>query len=93
ELLKIAARAMGIATARDLRDYFRMGVEDTQLRLAELVEAGDLLPVQVKGWREQAYLDPAARRPRKVAAHALLSPFDNLIWFRDRTERMFGVKV
>ncbi|MFN4178633.1 winged helix-turn-helix domain-containing protein [Phenylobacterium sp.] len=93
ELLKIAARAMGIATARDLRDYFRMGVEDTKLRLAELVEAGDLLPVQVKGWREQAYLDPAARRPRKVAAHALLSPFDNLIWFRDRTERMFGVKV
>jgi len=93
ELLRIAARAMGIATARDLRDYFRMGVEDTKQRLAELVEAGDLLPVAVKGWREQAYLDPAARRPRKVAAHALLSPFDNLIWFRDRTERMFGVKV
>lgn len=93
ELLRIAARAMGIATARDLRDYFRMGVEDSRARLAELVEAGDLVPVTVKGWREQAYLDPAARRPRKVQAHALLSPFDNLIWFRDRTERMFGVKV
>jgi hypothetical protein len=93
ELLKIGARAMGIATARDLRDYFRMGVEETKQRLAELVEAGDLVPVTVKGWREQAYLDPAARRPRKIGAHALLSPFDNLIWFRDRTERMFGVKV
>ncbi|ACG76947.1 conserved hypothetical protein [Phenylobacterium zucineum HLK1] len=93
ELLRIAARAMGIATARDLRDYFRMGVEDSRARLADLVEAGDLVPVTVKGWREQAYLDPAARRPRKVQAHALLSPFDNLIWFRDRTERMFGVKV
>lgn len=92
-LLKIAARAMGVATARDLRDYFRMGVEETRLRLAELVEAGDLVPVTVKGWRERAYLDPAARRPRKIAAQALLSPFDNLIWFRDRTERMFGVKV
>jgi uncharacterized protein YcaQ len=93
ELLRIAARAMGVATARDLRDYFRMGVEETRLRLAELVEAGDLVPVSVKGWREAAYLAPDARRPRKIGAHALLSPFDNLIWFRDRTERMFGVKV
>ncbi|MGA0608212.1 winged helix-turn-helix domain-containing protein [Phenylobacterium sp. VNQ135] len=93
ELLKIAARAMGIATARDLRDYFRMGVEETKLRLGELVEAGDLVPVTVKGWRETAYLDPSARRPRRIGAHALLSPFDNLIWFRDRTERMFGVKI
>jgi len=93
ELLKIAARAMGVATARDLRDYFRMGVDETRARLAELVEAGDLLPVSVKGWRDQAYLDPAARRPRKIDASALLSPFDNLIWFRDRAERMFGVKI
>lgn len=93
ELLKIAARAMGIATGRDLRDYFRMGVEETRLRLAELTEAGDLVPVRVKGWREPAYLDPGARRPRRIGAYALLSPFDNLIWFRDRTERMFGVKV
>ena len=93
ELYRIAARAMGIATARDLRDYFRMPVEGAKNRLAELVEDGSLIPVAVKGWREQAYLDPAARRPRKVDAAALLSPFDNLIWFRERTERMFGVKV
>jgi len=93
ELLRIAARAMGVATPRDLRDYFRMGVEETRLRLSELVEAGDLLPVTVKGWREPAYLDPGARRPRKIDAHALLSPFDNLVWFRDRTERMFGVRL
>lgn len=92
-LLKIAAGAMGVATRRDLRDYFRMGVEETRSRIDELVEAGDLVPVTVKGWREPAYLDPAARRPRKVAAAALLSPFDNLIWFRERTERMFGVRV
>jgi len=92
ELLKIAVRAMGVATMRDLRDYFRMGVEETRARVGELVEAGDLLPVKVKGWREPAYLDPAARRPRRIAAHALLSPFDNLIWFRERTERMFGVR-
>jgi len=93
ELLKIAARAQGVATERDLRDYFRMGVTETKARLAELVEAGDLLPVAVKGWREPAFLDPAARRPRRVEARALLSPFDNLIWFRERAERMFGVRV
>ncbi|CAN7563802.1 winged helix-turn-helix domain-containing protein [Phenylobacterium sp. LjRoot225] len=92
-LLRIAARAMGVATERDLRDYFRMGVAEARARLAELVEAGELVPVAVKGWRETAYLDPAARRPRRIATAALLSPFDNAIWFRERTERMFGVRV
>ncbi|MBX3485180.1 winged helix-turn-helix domain-containing protein [Phenylobacterium sp.] len=92
ELYRIAARAMGIATSKDLRDYFRMPVEGAKDRIAELVEAGELLPVAVKGWRETAYLDPAARWARKMDASALLSPFDNAIWFRERTERMFGVR-
>lgn len=92
ELLRIAGRAMGVATAKDLRDYFRMPVEGARTRLAELVEEGSLLPVTVNGWREAAYLDPAARWPRRIDAQALLSPFDNLIWFRERTERMFGVR-
>lgn len=93
ELLRIAARAQGIATERDLRDYFRMGVAETKQRIAELVEAGELTPVAVKGWDHGAYLHPQARRPRKVTASALLSPFDNLIWFRQRTERLFGTRV
>ena len=93
QLLRLAARAMGIATERDLRDYFRMPVEGAKARVAELVEAGDLVPVTVRGWREQAYLDPAARRPRRIGASALLSPFDNAVWFRERAERMFGVRV
>jgi uncharacterized protein len=92
QLYRIAARAMGIGTERDLRDYFRMPVAGAKVRIAELVEAGDLIPVTVKGWREPAYLDPAARWARKIEAAALLSPFDNLIWFRERTERMFGVR-
>jgi uncharacterized protein YcaQ len=93
ELYRIAARAMGIATSKDLRDYFRMPVEGAKDRIAELVEAGDLLAVKVTGWRETAYLDAAARRPRRIDHTALLSPFDNLIWFRERTERMFGVRI
>lgn len=92
QLVRIAARAMGIATERDLRDYFRMGVEETRARIADLVEGGELLAVTVKDWREPAYLDPAARRPRRIDHTALLSPFDNLIWFRERTERLFGVR-
>jgi len=92
ELYRRAIRAMGIATSKDLRDYFRMPVEGAKARMAELVEAGEMIPVSVKGWKEPAFLDPTARWPRRVDAQALLSPFDNLIWFRERTERMFAVR-
>lgn len=92
-LLATAGRAMGVATERDLRDYFRLGPADTRKALAELVEDGILTPVQVEGWDQPAYLWPGTRRPRAIKADALLSPFDNLIWFRERTERLFGVRV
>ncbi len=93
QLLMIAAQAMGVATEADLRDYFRMSVTATRARLAELVEAGELEQVEVKGWGKPAYLHPKARLPRRIEAQALLSPFDNLIWARDRTERLFGCRV
>src|SRR5207342_3329273 len=76
----------------DLGDYFRLQRAASKLRVAELVEAGELLPVDVAGWRAPAYLWPSARRPRRVSARALLSPFDPLVWFRDRTERLFGFR-
>ncbi|MGZ9114058.1 MAG: winged helix-turn-helix domain-containing protein, partial [Brevundimonas sp.] len=93
ELVRISARAMGVATAADLRDYFRLPLVDTRERVAELVEAGELTPVTVKGWRQPAYIAAGAKTPRKAAGAALLSPFDNLIWARDRTERLFGTRV
>jgi uncharacterized protein len=90
ELMSVAARALGVATARDLRDYFRLPTGDSTKRLGELVEEGTLQPVAVEGWKHQAYLHTSARCPRKAEVSALLSPFDSLIWERQRTERLFG---
>lgn len=92
ELLRISARSLGIATELCLRDYFRLKPGDARPRIAELVEAGELLPVTVKGWDAVAYLHRDARRPRAVAAQALLAPFDPLIWQRSRTENLFGTR-
>lgn len=92
ELMLIGAQAMGVATARDLRDYFRLPAKDAAVRLTELVAEGKLLPVNVEGWKHQGYLHHEAKLPRasKVAElAALLSPFDSLIWERQRTERLF----
>ncbi|MDQ2681697.1 MAG: winged helix-turn-helix domain-containing protein [Candidatus Eremiobacteraeota bacterium] len=89
ELLMIAARAFGVATESDLRDYFRLDASENKLRLAELLEDRRLLAVTVEGWKQQVYLHPECRIPRKIETSALLSPFDSLVWNRPRIARLF----
>ena len=87
ELVLRAAAALGVATAKDLADYFTM--RHIGPLLAQLVAAGRLVQVEVKGWPQKAYLHPDAKA-RDAATDALLSPFDSLIWSRDRVARLFG---
>lgn len=101
ELVRIAARALGVAAEPELRDYFRLSGPRFTRALEELVEEGTLRPVTVVGWSgrgEQArpmraWLHAEARIPRATTVAevaTLVSPFDPLIWERGRTERLFG---
>lgn len=94
QLVLIAAKRLGVATEADLGDYFRLPRTESKARVAELAEDGGLVAVRVEGWRQPAYL--ATERPagtrRVAAARALLTPFDSLVWARERTERLFGFR-
>ncbi|MEJ2867889.1 crosslink repair DNA glycosylase YcaQ family protein [Actinomycetospora sp. OC33-EN08] len=85
-----AAAAHGVATEPDLRDHYRLPPAESRVAVAELLDAGELEEVEVAGWGAPAYRLPGLRVPRRITGRALLAPFDPLIWFRPRTERIFG---
>ncbi len=89
ELMLLAARSHGVGTARDLADYFRIRLPDARVRLRELVDSGDVREVAIEGWKEPAYLHPEAVDPGEIRGEALLTPFDPVVWERDRAERLF----
>ena len=89
ELLRQSANSLGVGTLHDLADYYRMTARDAAPAIAELVEEGALIPVSVEGWKDTAYLSARARFPRSIQGASLLSPFDPLVWFRPRAERLF----
>jgi uncharacterized protein YcaQ len=92
ELLVRAAQHLGVATFEDLTDYYRQRNPPCRPLIAELVEDGRLIETSVEGWAKSAYLHPDAVQPRRMTARALLSPFDPVVWYRDRAERLFGFR-
>ena len=96
ELILRATRAYGVGTTRDLADYWRLTDRAAvQLAIRELVDLGELVPVTVAGWASggkspAAWIHRDVVIPRKIDAIALLSPFDPVVWFRERAQRLFG---
>jgi uncharacterized protein len=90
QLIDLSGQALGVGSAFDLRDYFRLPVADAKQATDDAVEAGILAPVTVEGWKPQAYLHRAAKTPRSINATALVTPFDPICWDRDRAERLFN---
>ena len=95
ELVWRAARSYGVSTIADLNDYYRLR-DQTAVRTAvsDLVDAGELEPVVVRGWERAGRPIPAWRHrdavlPRRIDRAALLTPFDPVVWFRDRALRVF----
>ncbi len=91
-LAERSARALGIATAADIRDYYRLKPGEADHAIADLAEDGVLVPTKVRGWNVKAWMHRDARSPRSVGGAALLAPFDPLVWERGRAERLFDFR-
>lgn len=89
ELLLMSAQSLGVGTADDIADYYRIRMPVARPLIQQLADKGDLVEVEVQGWGKPAFLHPEAKLPRNRAGTGLLTPFDNLIWHRDRVERLW----
>jgi len=90
QLLMLSAEAHGVGTAKDLADYYRLNVPRARPRLEELADAGQLERVTVEGWKQPAFLHPDATVPRRIEGRALLTPFDPVVWLRERASRLLN---
>lgn len=95
-LIEQAGRSLGVATLNDLADYHRLKTGEARVAVQQLEEAGVLIPVTVQSWVDAkgaplpAWLHAEARIPSRLSPDALLTPFDPVVWFRPRAERMFN---
>ena len=92
-----AISALGVTQARWIHDYFRIKPRLRDADLDPLVDQGRLLRVQVQGWTWPGYvhgantklLNKALRDGLRATHTTLLSPFDPLVWDRERVSGMF----
>lgn len=91
DLIERSVEALGVGTIADIADYYRLHKSDCRRLLPRVVSSGRVYEVAVKGWNESAYRHAGASIPRSVHGVSLISPFDPLIWFRDRAQRVFGL--
>lgn len=93
ELMRRAGRAVGIGSEKQLRNYFLMPRALARIAIEELIESGELIKVRIDGVRGVRYrwheTEPSTGSSR---TRTLLSPFDPLIWDRDRIEQLFGFR-
>ncbi|MEZ5175904.1 MAG: crosslink repair DNA glycosylase YcaQ family protein [Acidimicrobiia bacterium] len=92
ELLTAATRHLGVGTLHDIADYFRLHIPTARSVAKSLASEGTIEEVAVAGWKGPVYLDPEAVRPHSINATTLLSPFDPVVWYRERAERLFGFR-
>ncbi|MFC7755433.1 winged helix-turn-helix domain-containing protein [Tsukamurella soli] len=92
ELTRQSARAVGIGSPRCIRDYFRLSTAEAAPAIAAMRASGELLDVEVPDWPGPVYLHADALRPRRIDARVLLSPFDPVVWQRERAEALFDFR-
>lgn len=90
ELIVQSVQSLGVGTAADIADYFRLPIREIRALLPDLVDDGKIVPATVKGWSGPAFADPDAKTPRTITGATALSPFDPVVWKRDRAERLWN---
>jgi uncharacterized protein YcaQ len=90
ELILSGCRGVGVGTVEDILDWWRLNKPIGRPIFADLVSEGLIEEVLVDGWDKPAFMLPGTRVPRSIDAQALLTPFDPVVWNRDRALRLYG---